>query len=217
MNFSCARPLICPFHPSSSVSPIPSSSSSFSPSSISTSHSPSPNSPFPSQSQTPQGFEALSTHPLPMRHTHISCQKLARAYTHTSTDSFILAHTNTNLSASSLYPASPSISQMCPHPMRKAPLHPKIIIIIKKTLATLLSSHFSEGGEDELMNVVGLMWMRGEQLKSSLLSFPFRSRGKTGETEIVSGMSEKKKKPPKIYLISIRETYFKGWIKAKKH
>lgn len=83
VNFSCARPLICPFHPSSSMSPIPSSSSSFSPSSISTSHSPSPNSPFPSQSQTPQGFEALSTHALPMRHTHILSKTCAPVHTHT--------------------------------------------------------------------------------------------------------------------------------------
>lgn len=92
VSFSCARAVICPFHSSSSTFPIPSSSFFFSPSSTSTSHSPSPNSPFPSQSQTPRGFEALSTHPLPMRRTHIL------KHTHTQAQTASSMHTQTPIS-----------------------------------------------------------------------------------------------------------------------
>uniref|UniRef100_A0A4W6D7Q1 Uncharacterized protein n=1 Tax=Lates calcarifer TaxID=8187 RepID=A0A4W6D7Q1_LATCA len=44
-------------------------------------------------------------------------------YTHSSTSRFVLTHThtNTNFSASSLYPPSPFLSQMCPHPKRESP------------------------------------------------------------------------------------------------
>lgn len=56
------------------------------------------------------------------------------------------------------------------------------------------------------------MWMRGEQLKSSLLSFSLQIQRENRETEIVSGM----KKETKFYLISIRETYFEGWMKTKE-
>lgn len=63
------------------------------------------------------------------------------------------------------------------------------------------------------MNVVGQMWMRGEQLKSSLLSFSLQIQRENGETEIVSGM---KKRNTRIYLISIIETYFERLNKDKR-
>lgn len=46
------------------------------------------------------------------------------------------------------------------------------------------------GEEKELMNVEGLMWMRGEQLKSAPRSFSLQIQREKRETEIVSGTEE---------------------------
>lgn len=48
------------------------------------------------------------------------------------------------------------------------------------------------------MNVEGLMWMRGEQLKSAPRSFSFQIQREKQETEIVSGKEEEEEEEKKV-------------------
>lgn len=149
-----------------------------------------------------------------MRRTHIL--KHTHTQKHTEAQTASSMHTQTPISL-------PHPFILHHHPFHRcAPSHERIQPprprpkIIKKKIWPQNSPAPFRGGEDELMNVVGLMWMRGEQLKSSLLSFSLQIQRENWETEIVSGMEKKKTPPPKIYLISIRETYFEGQIKTKE-
>lgn len=125
---------------------------------------------------------------LPPWETHIR-EILTHIYIKAHPGLYLHTYTNTNLSASSLYPPSPFFSQMCPIPWENPPLPQSNKIKSGRLTPRHPPAPFWRG-EDELMNVVGQMRMRGEQLKS-LLSFSLQIQREYRETEIVSGMKKK--------------------------
>lgn len=208
VSFSCARAVICPFHSSSSTFPIPSSSFFFF--SLLHLYFTLPESQFPISlpiTDSPRIWGPLysssphETHTYPQTHTHTQA--------HRSTDSFIHAHTNTNLSASSLYPPSPSLSQMCTIPWENSTPPPAPENNKKKNLAAVLSSPFQRRGRraDECGGA-DVDERRAIKILSALF-FPSDPEGKLGDRDCVWHGEKKKTSTKNLSNLNQRNLFWR--------